>query len=109
MLHLTSETKIFIAVDKIDFRNQADGLVSICQRHLKQDPRSGTLFAFINRTRTMIRVLRYHEGGYWVATKRLTRGKFIYWPQKGEIIQATQAAEFTHILKGVLALEKKIR
>lgn len=109
MLHLTTETKIFIAIDYIDFRKQADGLIAICQKHLIQDPRSGALFAFINRAKTMIRVLSYHEGGYWVATKRLSRGRFFSWPTKGEKVHPIQAAEFYQILKGVIAYRKEIQ
>src|SRR3990167_331078 len=98
MLHLTADTKIFLAVGHVDFRKYADGLITICQRQLGQDPRSGALFAFINRSRTMIRVLSYHDGGYWVATKRLSRGHFSHWPRAGETLDVVEASRFVQIL-----------
>lgn len=108
MLYLTAETKILLAVESIDFRNQIDGLISICERRFNQSPHSGTLFVFRNRSRTMLRVLCYHENGYWVATKRLSRGKFLCWPQGGEVLHPIQAAELTRILKGLLASNETV-
>ena len=71
MLYLTQETKILLAMRPVDFRKQCDGLIALCEQQLSQDPRSGQLFVFINRSRTMIRVLCYEQQGYWLATKRL--------------------------------------
>jgi transposase len=107
MLYLTAETKILFAVASVDFRSQIDGLISICEQRLNQSPRSGTLFVFLNRSRTMIRILCYHENGYWVATKRLSQGRFLSWPTGESPIQPLQAAQLTQLLKGVLASNKK--
>ena len=57
MLYLTAETKILIAVKPVDFRKQIDGLVALCEHHLNADPRSGTLFVFINRP--LSRLIKY--------------------------------------------------
>ena len=59
MLYLTAHTKILLATQPIDFRRQTDGLIALCEQQLNQNPRSGCLFVFINRARTMIRVLCY--------------------------------------------------
>lgn len=104
MLHLTAETKILLATESVDFRNQIDGLTSLCERRLQQSPRSGTLFVFINRSRTMLRVLCYQENGYWVATKRLSKGRFLHWPPAREgAAQGISAVELIQIIKGALA------
>jgi transposase len=39
-------------------------------------PRSGTLFVFINRNKTMVRSLIYDGTGFWLMTKRLSKGRF---------------------------------
>ena len=61
MIHLTEKTEIFLAINPVDFRKQIDGLVSLCRQHFDKNPRSGALYVFINRARTMIRVL-HHDG-----------------------------------------------
>jgi transposase len=104
MLYLTAQTKIWLATDAVDFRRQLDGLIALCQTQFNHDPRSGHLFVFINRSRTMIRVLCYEENGYWLATKRLSKGHYTLWPSRtNATISERHASELTRILKTFVA------
>jgi len=108
MLYLTANTKIWLATSPVDFRRQLDGLIALCQNQFEHNPRSGCLFVFINRSRTMIRVLCYEEHGYWLATKRLSRGHYTLWPSgKNEIISEHHASELTKILKTFVASKRR--
>ena len=68
MIPLTATTPIVLASAPVDFRAGIDGMVALCQHHLHQNPRSGTLYVFINRRSTMIRILVYEHNGYWLMT-----------------------------------------
>ena len=104
MLYLTSQTKVFLAILPVDFRRQMDGLIALCQQELKHNPRSGDLFVFINRSLTMIRVLCYEENGYWLATKRLSKGRYTLWPSGiNAVVSEHHASELTNILKTFVA------
>ena len=108
MLYLTAQTKVLLATQPVDFRRQLDGLIALCQQQLKQNPRSGHLFVFINRSRTMIRMLCYEEHGYWLATKRLSKGHYTLWPLgTNEVISEHHAIELTKILKTFVAPVRK--
>jgi len=108
MLYLTSNTRVWLAREPVDFRRQLDGLIALCQHQFKHDPRSGSLFVFINRSRTMIRVLCYEENGYWLATKRLSRGHYTLWPfHKNEAMSERHASELTKILKTSIVSKRK--
>jgi len=108
MLYLTAHTKVWLAAKPVDFRGQIDTLVALCQNQFNQNPRSGHLFVFINRSRTMIRVLCYEEHGYWLATKRLSKGRYTLWPSKiNEVISEHHASELAKILKGPLCISLK--
>jgi transposase len=110
MLYLTSQTKVWLATNPVDFRRQLDGLIALCQTQFNHNPRSGHLFVFINRSRTMIRVLCYEEHGYWLATKRLSRGHYTLWPTPAnESISERHASELTKILKTFVAPRRKYR
>ena len=110
MLHLTQDTKIYLAIDPIDFRKQIDGIISLCYSKLSFDSRSGQLFIFINRAKTMIRVLCYEENGYWLATKRLSRGRYALWPKRGKSLsQAIAASEVKKLLKTSIASRVKLK
>ena len=82
MIRLCAQTRILVAIKPIDFRKQIDGIVAICSHQLHQNPRSGTLFVFINRAHTMIRILAYDNNGYYLITKRISQGRFAYWPKQ---------------------------
>jgi len=99
MLHLTAETPIMLAAKPIDFRKGIDSLSALCEHILKQNPRNGTLFVFISRDATKIRILTYEFNGFWLMTKRISSGKFS-WPRNGEPISQFKAAELRKLLSG---------
>ena len=100
MIHLTSETRIMIAAKPIDFRKSIDALCSLCNYELKQNARNGTLFVFISRDATKIRILTYEKNGFWLMTKRLSSGRFNL-PKLGDGISNIQASELRKILSGL--------
>jgi transposase len=91
MIHLTADTHILLATQPTDFRCGIDGLGAVCRGRLAKDPRSGTLFVFINRSKTMVRTLAYDGTGFWLMTKRLSKGRFKGWPKTGEPINPIAA------------------
>lgn len=84
MIQLTPHMRIFIAVEAADFRKGIDGLCQVCRSVLKTDPSTGALFVFRNKKRTSIKILVYDGQGYWLCNKRLSNGKFQWWPNKGD-------------------------
>jgi transposase len=108
MIHLTAQSKILLAIEPVDFRKQIDGLVGLCRNQLFQRPNSGELFVFINKSKTMLRILCYEQNGYWLATKRLSQGHY-QWPKKAEKLQAMEAHDLRKILKRVLESEVEFR
>ncbi|MBE0550262.1 MAG: IS66 family insertion sequence element accessory protein TnpB [Rubrivivax sp.] len=80
MIQITAHMRILVAVEPIDFRAGIDALVGACRKRLQADPFSGALFVFSNRTRTAIKVLVYDGQGFWMCHKRLSSGRFAWWP-----------------------------
>ena len=97
MIQITPQMRILLAVDPVDFRAGIDRLCSVCRQRLKTDPLSGCLFVFVNRRRTAIRVLTYDGQGFWMCHKRLSQGRFKWWP-KGEILSPLAAHELQVLL-----------
>ena len=50
MFGLGPATRIYIALDAADMRKGFDGLYGLVRNHLGQDPQSGHLFLFTNRS-----------------------------------------------------------
>jgi transposase len=80
MLQITPQMKILVAVEPADFRRGIDGLARLCQETLQHDPFAGAVFVFCNRKRTALKVLMYDGQGFWLCHKRLSRGRFPWWP-----------------------------
>lgn len=80
MIQIAPQMRILVAVEAVDFRNGIDGLARVCKESLKSDPFSGGLFVFRNRRGTAIKCLVYDGQGYWLMQKRLSKGRFRFWP-----------------------------
>lgn len=100
MIQLTHETHILLGVAPADFRRGIDGFTALCRLQLAQDPRDGTVFVFINRARTMIRALSYDGSGFWLMTKRISKGRFTGWPQGNELLSSASAQQLRGLLQG---------
>ncbi len=102
MILLTHETRILLCITPADFRSGIDGFVALCQNTLALQPRDGSVIVFINRARTMIRALCYDGNGYWLMTKRLSKGRFTGWPSGQRALSHTSARELRIILSSTI-------
>src|SRR5436190_19552936 len=94
MIQIAAQIRILVAVEAIDGRKGIDAIAQLCREKLNADPFSGYLFIFRSRSGTAIRILQYDGQGFWLATKRLSKGRFQWWPTGAEparILQAHQA------------------
>jgi transposase len=82
MIQITPQMRIFLAYESPDFRCGIDGLAAICREQLKEDPFSGAWFLFRNRKGTSIKALVYDGQGFWACQKRLSSGRFRWWPRR---------------------------
>ena len=80
MIQIAPQIHILVAVEAIDGRKGIDAIAQLCREKLNADPFSGYLFIFRTRRGTAIRVLQYDGQGFWLATKRLSKGRFKWWP-----------------------------
>jgi len=55
MFGLGPATKIYVAAEAVDMRKGFEGLYGLVRDHLGQDPLSGYLFLFTNRTQDQTR------------------------------------------------------
>jgi transposase len=98
MLQLTPQSRIFLAIEPVDFRKGMDGLAAVCRQVLVENPRSGALYVFRNRAGTTLKILVYDGQGYWLCTKRLSQGRFLNWPSAPGASAHLAAREFAVLL-----------
>jgi transposase len=81
MIQITPQMRVLVAIEPVDGRKGIDSLARLCQEKLAEDPFSGCVFIFRSRRSTTVRVLTYDGQGFWLLIKRLSKGRFSWWPE----------------------------
>jgi transposase len=76
MILLPRSVRIYVAREPVNLRKSFEGLSNEVRHVLSADPLSGHVFVFINRRRTMVKMLLWTYGGYTIVHKQLERGRF---------------------------------
>jgi transposase len=97
MIQIAPQMRIVLAVGPTDFRKGIDGLCQVCRKVLCSDPFSGYIFIFRNKRATAIKMLMYDGQGFWLCQKRLSKGRFQWWPDN-------EKAPFTQLAAHELSL-----
>jgi len=84
MIQITPQMRVLVAVAPIDFRRGIDGLARVCRETLGADPFSGAVFVFRSKRGTAMKLLVYDGQGFWLCHKRLSEGKFRWWPSRSD-------------------------
>jgi transposase len=82
MIQVTPHMRVLVAVEPADFRKGIDGLARVVRAELESDPFSGCVFVFRNRRSTAVKILVYDGQGFWLCQKRLSTGRFTFWPSE---------------------------
>lgn len=78
MIFLPRAVKVYFATEPANLRKSFDGLSNEVRQVLRRDPLSGHVFVFLNRRRTMVKLLVWTRGGFTILHKRLERGTFTF-------------------------------
>ncbi len=101
MIQITPQMRVLVAIAPSDFRRGIDGLARECRSALGSDPMSGAVFVFRNRRATSVKLLVYDGRGFWLCQKRMSRGKFSWWPSRpGVPVTDLEAHELVVLLSG---------
>ena len=80
MLSLSPATRVFLAVAPVAGRKSFNGLYTLVKEALQQEPTSGFLFVFTNKSFNRLKILFWDGSGLCLFCKRLERGTYA-WPE----------------------------
>lgn len=95
----TQGVRIWLATQPVDMRRSFDALAEQVRLILKDDPMSGHLFVFRNRTSQRVKILWWDRDGYALYYKRLERGTFQF-PAVGEKSVPIDSRRLMELLAG---------
>ncbi|HEX4887400.1 MAG TPA: IS66 family insertion sequence element accessory protein TnpB [Luteibaculaceae bacterium] len=96
MLLISEHQRYFVFTGAADMRKGFDTLAGLVRSQMHQNPLSGDMFIFFNRSRTHVKILLWERDGFALYFKRLEKGTF-------EVPQAT-AQNSTRITAQTLSL-----
>ncbi len=95
-----SARRIFLYRGICSMRRSFDRLAWMIKEELEEDPLTGDLFVFLNKSRKMLKCLYWDKDGYAIWYKRLEHGRFVMPTTEGKEIDITG---WTHLLEGIEA------
>jgi transposase len=87
---------VYVAAEAVDMRKSIDGLARLVEESLPASPFTGGVFVFFNRSRDKVKLLWWDRHGFWLAYKRLEKGRF-----RLPVISAMTLPELTLVLEGI--------
>jgi transposase len=100
MLSLSPAVRIFVATAPTDMHLSFDRLAALAREVIHQDPLSGHLFVFRNRTADRVKILVWDRSGFGLWYKRLEKGTF-HFPAAPATHLEVDAAELLLLLDGI--------
>lgn len=77
MFGLTEDLRFYLYTGKVNLRRGCLGLCELIRSEMKSDPRdSRNVYVFMNRSRSIVRLIHYGRGFYVMYEKRPESGKF---------------------------------
>jgi len=100
MIPVPSNTRVWLAAGVTDMRKGFNGLSSLAEKVLGQDPFCGHLFVFRGRRGDLLKVIWWDGQGACLFSKRLEKGKFV-WPALKDGKVSVTSAQLSMLLEGI--------
>jgi transposase len=92
--------QVWLATAPVDMRRSFDGLAEHVRAFLGDDPLSGSMFVFRNRSSERVKILWWDRDGLAIYYKRLERGTFRF-PSCDDKSVAIDRADLVRLLEGL--------
>jgi len=103
MILLPRAVRIYVATFPVNLRKSFDGLMNEVRSVLGRNPLDGHVYVFLNRRKTMVKLLVWTRGGFTIFHKRLEQGRFTFQHQVHATVRSIQIEEYelAMLLEGI--------
>jgi transposase len=95
-----SGLEVYVKPGITDLRKQINGLVAVVQDVMHENPLSGSLFLFCNRSRKLMKCVYWDKTGFCLWLKKLEQDRFP-WPETEEAVRQITTEELHMLLDGI--------
>lgn len=104
---LPSTMRVLVCTAPQDMRASIDSLAAVVRDSLGEEPQSGSLYVFVGKRPTRVKILWWDRNGYVLLYKRLHRALFVGPEPGGATSVAIDGAGLHQLLSGVAKKEKR--
>lgn len=99
MIQIPAQATVIVMHAPVTFRYGIDGMAATVRLILLNEPMAGAFFVFRSKVGHSLRILYYDGSGYWLCTKRLSKGSFNgIWPRGDGAVSSPLLARELQIL-----------
>ncbi len=100
MFSSASRMRVYVAIGSTDMRKSINGLSLLVADQFDLDLFSGSLFAFCNRKRDIVKILYWADSGFCIWMKRLEKDVF-RWPESEQEVMEVSRSALGWLLNGL--------
>ena len=100
MEQAAADATVYLALGATDMRKSINGLSLMVEEQFELNLFTGSLFAFCNRRRDMVKILYWDTNGFCIWLKRLEQDQF-RWPQSEQEVMEISPAALNWLLHGL--------
>ena len=97
----TGGGKIYLSCFPCDMRKAVDGLAAIVRMKFSMDPFDDALYVFCNKKCDKIKIIRWHNNGWWLYYRKLCKGVFKWQFRDDRNVLLVSEREFRWLLDGL--------
>ena len=108
---MTESNKYVLYLNGVNMRKGIEGLCGMV-RHLSLLPTNGDVYVFLNKSRTILKLLHWERGGYVIYHKRLEKGRISHkvFLRQGVGFSSIRWDELVLLMEGISpATQRRIR
>jgi len=100
MMHSVVNAQVYLALGVTDMRKSINTLSILVEGQMESNPFSGSLFAFCDRKRDIMKVLYWDRNGFCLWQKRLEKDRFL-WPDSSDAVMRLTHRELLWLIDGM--------
>lgn len=88
MIQIGARSKVYVLGNSVDFRSGFSKLSQAAKKILNEDPLSGHIFVFKNRSANAVKMICFDGRACWSIHAKFAQGKLSWWPEAKNINSA---------------------
>jgi len=102
---ISPRPQLWLYTQPTDMRKSFNGLIGLVRNKLKREPSNGHGYLFVNRRKTMLKLIYFEMHGYCIWHKRLDLGQFNFSHKDQQVL--LNQTDFSALIEGIKI--KKVR